>query len=384
MSSEVVVILTALNLEYAAVRERLTDLRVHRHPAGTRFEVGRLGHRGCRVALGLVGKGNNPAAVLAERAMAEFSPAAVLFVGVAGALWPDIGLGDVVVASKVYAYHGGTGEDDGLKARPHAWEIAHGAGQLAQHLSRTGDWARGLGPGDVPQVHFGAIAAGEVVQDSAVSDQARWLRQHYNDALAIEMEAAGVAQAAHLNRALPVVVVRGISDRADGTKTSTDGQNWQSRAVAHAAAFAVALAQELADDATTENPAPLRRDGRNTGMTTYNTANGNARIGVQAGQIHGNVTVGAEPRDRPVDLAAALAELRSQLKQAHRDGHLDEVTYAAAETELDAAGDCLREDTPRSRSTLVVTLKRLGGLVADVAELATRLAALTALAKELS
>ncbi|MFV2111203.1 purine phosphorylase [Micromonospora sp. LOL_025] len=384
MNSSLVVILTALNLEYDAVRSRLTDPRVHRHPAGTRFEVGRLGGNGCRVALGLVGKGNHPAAVLAERAMAEFSPAAVIFVGVAGALWPSIRLGDVVVASQVYAYHGGTSEDDGLKARPKAWEIPHGAGQIAQHLARGGEWFRGR-PGDaVPRVHFAPIAAGEIVQDSAVSDQARWVRQHYNDAVAIEMEAAGVAQAGHLNRALPVVVVRGISDRADGTKTATDGENWQPRAVAHAAAFATALAQELVADGAASQRETAQRDRQTQmGMTNRNVASGNARVGVQAGQIHGNVTVGREP-EPPADLATAIGDLRGLLRQAHRDGQLDEATYAAAETELDTAGDCLKDETPQGRSALVVSLRRMRGLVADVTELAARVAAIIAVAKGLS
>ena len=78
MSTDLVVILTALNVEYEAVRKRLSDSQTHWHPAGTRFETGRLGRHGCRVALGLVGKGNQPAAVLAERAIAEFTPAASL------------------------------------------------------------------------------------------------------------------------------------------------------------------------------------------------------------------------------------------------------------------------------------------------------------------
>ncbi|MEV1288043.1 5'-methylthioadenosine/S-adenosylhomocysteine nucleosidase [Micromonospora sp. NPDC049679] len=384
MSRDLVVILTALNLEYEAVRKRLTDLRIHRHPAGTRFEVGRLGRNGCRVALGLVGKGNHPSAVLAERAMAEFSPTAVLFVGVAGALWPSVQLGDVVVASQIYAYHGGTSEDDGHKARPRAWEISHGAAQIAQHLARSGEWSQGLAEGVAPRVRFGPIAAGEVVQDSAVSEQARWVRQHYNDALAIEMEAAGVAQAGHLNRALPVVVVRGISDRADGTKTATDGVDWQPRAVANAAAFATALAQELVADAAVDQPWTDGKGGRaQMRMTNRNIATGNARVGVQAGHVYGDITVGSEP-ERPTDLAAGIADLRDMLKQAHRDGHLDEATYAAAETELDVANDCVRKETPQSSSTLVVTLKRLRGLVADVAELAARLAALIAIAKGLS
>ena len=381
MNNGLVVILTALNLEYEAVRDRLTDLRVHRHAAGTRFEVGRISQGGCRVALALVGKGNHPAAVLAERAMAEFSPAAVLFVGVAGGLRPNIQLGDVVVASKIYAYHGGTSEDDGLKARPKAWEIPHEADQIAQHVARACDWRRGLPSGSAPVVHFGPIAAGEVVQDSAIAEQARWIRQHYNDAAAIEMEAAGVAQAGHLNRALPVVVIRGISDRADGSKTATDGENWQPRAARHAAAFAIALTQELIADDPGNGSGTAGRNGTELmRMTNQNIATGSARVGVQAGQIHGNVIVGAS-LDRPIDLAASIADLRNRLKQAHLDGHLDEETYAAAESELDAATDCLRESSAGKKGGLLVAFKRLRGLVADVAELAGQLAAIMAVVK---
>ncbi|MCX4470170.1 5'-methylthioadenosine/S-adenosylhomocysteine nucleosidase [Micromonospora sp. NBC_01655] len=383
-NSGLVVILTALNLEYEAVRDQLIDLRVRRHPAGTRFEVGRIDQSDCRVALGLVGKGNHPAAVLAERAMAEFSPAAVLFVGVAGGLWPNIQLGDVVVASKIYAYHGGTSEDDGLKARPKAWEIPHEADQIAHHVARSTAWRRGLPAGSTPVVHFGPIAAGEVVQDSGISEQARWIRQHYNDAVAIEMEAAGVAQAGHLNRALPVVVIRGISDHADGSKAASDGQNWQPKAASHAAAFATALVRELIIDGPTGQPGSADRDGSPTmHMSNRNIASGNAHVGVQAGQIYGNVTVGAGT-ERPIDLAASIADLRTHLKQAHLDGQLDEETYAAAESELDAATECASAGTPEKKSGLMVALKRLRGLVADVAELAARLAAVIAVVRDMS
>lgn len=381
-NSGLVVILTALNLEYEAVRERLTGVRVHRHPAGTRFEIGRIDESDCKVALALVGKGNHPAAVLAERAMAQFSPIAALFVGVAGGLWPNIQLGDIVVGSKIYAYHGGTSEDDGLKARPKAWEIPHEADQIAHHVARAGHWRHGLPTGSTPTVHFGPIAAGEVVQDSAISEQARWIHQHYNDAVAIEMEAAGVAQAGHLNRALPVVVVRGISDHADGSKATTDGENWQPRAARHAAAFATVLAQELIIDSLSSGSGTAGQDGSRL-MRTTNIATGNARVGVQAGHIHGDVNIGLGP-GRPTDLAASIADLRHGLKRAHLDGRLDEETYAAAESELNAATDCLREGSAGGKGGLLVALKRLRGLVADVAELAAQLAAIIAVVKEMS
>ncbi|GAA4588453.1 8-oxo-dGTP diphosphatase [Actinoplanes octamycinicus] len=380
MSTDVV-ILTALNVEYEAVHEKLDDPRVHWHPAGTRFETGRLGPDGCRVVLGLVGKGNHPAAVLAERAITEFSPLAVLFVGVAGALWPGIELGDVVVASQVYAYHGGTSEDDGMKARPKAWEISHQAGQLAQHLIRSGGWA----PEPRPKVHFGPIAAGEVVQDSRISGQARWVREHYNDALAIEMEAAGVAQAGHLNRALPIVVIRGISDRADGTKVRSDGANWQSRASAHAAAFAAALANDLVKECgDSQRQTRERNPHMGTGTSFTNLATGNARVGAQYGQVIGNVTMGGGVSSGPADVAAELATFRDLLKRAHRDGRLDDDSYTAASEELDTVTGRLDDPTPAGRGRLLVTLKKVRGLVGDSADLATQLAAIISLVKDMS
>ncbi|MEU6724730.1 5'-methylthioadenosine/S-adenosylhomocysteine nucleosidase [Nonomuraea wenchangensis] len=373
-----IVILTALDLEYQAVRAHLKEPRVHRHTAGTRFEVGRLAGDGRRVALGLVGKGNHPAAVITERAIAEFAPSALLFVGVAGALWPGIGLGDVVVATHVYAYHGGTSEDDGLKARPRVWEIDHETDQIARHLYRTGTWAHRLPAGAaVPDVRFGPIAAGEVVQDSAISAHARWVRQTYNDALAIEMESAGVAQAAHHNRALPMAVVRGISDRADGTKTATDGLNWQPKAAAGAAAFAVALAHELAAEHA-NRPASTAREANNMSDNVKNVARDNARVGVQAGHIHGNVTVGHVPQAGAADPVALLAELRERLGRARKAQEVDEDTFTAAEEEIAVAAESLSESTETGRSKAMIALKRLRGLLADVAELAAHVSAVIA------
>jgi adenosylhomocysteine nucleosidase len=287
------VVLTALDLEYESIRGRLTDIRMQAHPAGTRFEIGRLADGECHVALAVVGKGNHAAAVLAERAISEFGPAALLFVGVAGALRPSIALGDIVVATHIYAYHGGTSQDDGMKARPRVWEVSHRALQIAQHLKRTGEWIRQLPPGtERPDVVFGPIAAGEIVQDSTISAEARWIRQHYNDACAIEMEAAGVAQAAHLNDSLPVVVIRGVSDRADGGKVAADRTGSQPRAAAHAAAFAIALAVMLASElGNDQHGTPRPRETGQGDSTNTNIATGNAQVGIQAQNIYGGIQV---------------------------------------------------------------------------------------------
>ncbi|MER5889329.1 5'-methylthioadenosine/S-adenosylhomocysteine nucleosidase [Streptomyces sp. NPDC001941] len=379
MSKDLVVILTALNLEYQAVSHRMSDLRVHRHERGTRFEVGTVQGTSCRVVLGLTNKGNQSAAVIAERAVQEFSPVALFFVGVAGALWSTARLGDVVMATHVYAYHGGTSEDDGLKARPRVWEAPHGISQLGSHLARVNDWADETpDSGRPPEVRFGAIAAGEIVQNSKISAEARWIRQHYNDALAIEMEAAGVAQAGHLNGA-PVAIIRGISDRADGTKNSAEDRNWQPRAAANAAAFATRLAVELvAEQEQTAMPHAGRSQESGAFKGNVNNTAHHSTVGIMAGSVEGSsVHVNTAPKaTSPADAVHELDGFREYLKRYHAEGALDGDTYQEALAELGFARRSVTENTPGSSKRATMALKRLRGLVADLPELVGMLAPL--------
>lgn len=382
MMKDLVVILAALNVEYHAVRQRLVNPRVHRHKHGTRFEIGDLPGTTGRVALALTGKGNPTAGVLAERAVDQFSPAAVLFSGIAGALWDTSPLGDVVMATHVYAFHGGMSEDDGFKARPRVWEVDHGIVQLAAHLGRTGGWHGETQPGStVPEVHFGPIAAGEVVQNSRTSPEAVRLQNHYSDALAIEMEGAGVAQACHLSGS-PVAIVRGISDRADGTKNTSNDETWQPRAAANAAAFAVGLAEELLHE-----QGDISMDEGNSQDCHIVTNYSAGPVGVQAGGnvSNNNVRITTPSHDsEPADLAAELSALCDQLVQECSTGNVDDATYAAARTELDSAHEALAEKTPEGNSRLVLALKRLRGLVANVGDLAVWIAALITVGEGLS
>ncbi len=373
MTENLVVVLTALNVEYEAVRRRLMDPCMQPHQRGTRYEIGALRGTDCQVALALTGKGNQSAAVMAERAIGEFEPRAVLFVGVAGALWEATPLGDVVVATHVYSYHGGTSEDDGFKARPRVWEADHGVSQLAAHVARRVDWAESDGiDGCGPSVHFGGIAAGEVVHNSRRSHEAELIRQHYNDALAVEMESAGVAQAGHLSGS-PVVIVRGISDKADGTKNSEADGRWQPRAVEHAAAFATCLARQLINE---REPSMRHRSQTDTGNAT-NTAHGSA-VGIQASNVTGSVvTIGPAPSaSTPPDLAAELVAIRDELARARSAGTLDARAYEAAQDELDVADKALQEATAEGNGRFVVALKRLRGLIAEAVDAASKIAAL--------
>jgi adenosylhomocysteine nucleosidase len=383
MTGNPVVVLTALDVEYDEVRARLRDLRTQLHPAGTRFEVGRLGATGPLVALTLTGKGNLPAGTLTERAITQFSPIAVIFVGVAGARLTHVALGDVVVATHVYAYHGATSEDDGTRARPRVWETSHSVDQTARHVARNDTWAGRL-PADAspPRVHFGPIAAGEQVHYSKTSPDALWIREHYNDAVAVETEAAGVAQASHLNDSLPMAVVRGISDPADRTKAAADRAGWQQRAASNAAAFALALAAELAANPPRQPIASSDPSQPVSPTAVTNFATGNARVGFQAGQVFGGVRIGPDDTSPGGDnVIALLADLRIQLDHALRAGRVEEAVGQAALEELDAASQAARD---KQGNRLRVAAKRLSGLISDLAEFGAQLAAIMSAVKGMS
>jgi nucleoside phosphorylase len=242
-----VVVLTALGLEYDAVRAHLTDTRQHTDANGTRYEIGRLrSGRPGRVALALIGEGNLAAAAATSRAIGEFTPRAVLFVGVAGGLTDSVAMGDVVVATRIHAYHGGRDEPTGFRPRPRSWPLAHALEQAAREVARTGAMT--------PQVHFKPIVSGEVVLDSRDSYLARLIAEHYSDAVAVDMESAGLAEAAHRCGFSHTITIRGVSDKTDGDKRRADAAGWQTTAAAHAAAFAVALIQRILQ-APTSGPA---------------------------------------------------------------------------------------------------------------------------------
>jgi 8-oxo-dGTP diphosphatase len=284
-----IVFLTALDLEYQAVRDRLADLRPH-PVAGTVFEVGTLADRpDCPVAVAVIGAGNLAAAAVTQRAITEFTPKAVIFVGVAGGLKRAIGMGDIVVGTRIYSYHSGRQEPDGFHARPRAWESSHELLQQARYLVNSGAW-RGAA------VHFESIAAGEVVLNSSASPLNEQLRWHYEDAAAIEMESAGVAQTAHVNDGTPTITVRGICDHADGRKNPMADLDTQPTAAANAASFATSLASSLAAAVRCAGATSGRRD-QAASLAIDNSAEGESTVGVQAGVIHGNVALGSFPGD---------------------------------------------------------------------------------------
>ncbi|WP_424186784.1 5'-methylthioadenosine/S-adenosylhomocysteine nucleosidase [Actinokineospora sp. G85] len=280
------VIMTALPVENAAVLEHLVDVRPHRH-RGTVIDVGTVaGHPRHRVALVSTGAGTAAAAALTERVREEFAPSAMVFVGVAGGLRDWLEIGDVVVATKIYSYQGGRSENDAFLTRPSAWSAAHSLDQESRRLVRGNAWHSFLtdrGEGETPVAYFEPIAVGDVVLNSRTSELAHRLRTSYNDAVAVEMEGSGFAHAAHLGDQVRAIVVRGISDRADGDKAAADRQGGQRLAARNAAAFAIALITALEPDGDVPEDGGQEIAPPSGPMSNSNIARDNARVDQQIG-----------------------------------------------------------------------------------------------------
>lgn len=256
-----VVILTALVVEFEAVSALLREKSQLVHPEGTRFVKGTLPGAAGTVAVARIGPGNLTSAVATERSREWLHPRALLFVGVAGGLKPEAELGNVVVATKIYHLHPGKETPAGFTARPVPGAVSHELEQAAGMALGSKSWqawvpeaVRTTWRAAGPQVLFQPIIAGEVVLNSSDTPLRDQIKFHYGDAVAIEMESAGVARAADFSRNLQIITLRGISDHADAGKADADASGSQYRASAHAAAAMAAVVCELlpgAAEATT-------------------------------------------------------------------------------------------------------------------------------------
>ena len=261
------VILTALSVEYQAVRAHLTNPQEIIHPQGTIYEQGQFTANGQTWDVGMVeiGAGNPSAALEAERAIAYFNPDVILFVGVAGGI-KDVALGDVVASTKVYGYESGKAEET-FRPRPEVGLSSYGLEQRARAEARKADWLQRLSavPSLTPRVFVAPIAAGEKVVASTESEVFKFLRSNYGDAITVEMEGFGFLDAARANQQVSALVIRGISDLIYN-KTEADKEGYQKIAANHASAFAFELlakyrlGQSLGSPATSQaTPSPSQQ-----------------------------------------------------------------------------------------------------------------------------
>src|ERR1044072_1727011 len=193
------------------------------------------------------------AGVITAHGVSEWKPSRVVLVGIAGSLEPErLQLGDVVVSDEIYGYEVGDAEAGGLSFRPTFNQI--GALDFDRVRAFRDDpvaypkWqqeclgaARLVGLGELarpPELHLEAIASGNnVVKSRAFGRQ---LQEKISSKIkAVEMEARGLYQALYIHaRRTDALMIRGVSDYADETKTELEKKSkdaWRTFAAANSA-----------------------------------------------------------------------------------------------------------------------------------------------------
>lgn len=174
--------------------------------SGIVYSSGKIDGRECVVAQ--CGVGKVAAAVCAQTMILRYAPSAVVNVGVAGGIGPDMHIGDIIVSSGLVQHDMDTsaiGDEKGLISGLNLVVIP-ASKALAEKTALAAGRLCGKN-----RVHVGIIATG----DQFISDGAR-LRQIRAEfgACACEMEGGSIAQVCCLN-GVPFVVVRAVSDNAD-------------------------------------------------------------------------------------------------------------------------------------------------------------------------
>lgn len=267
-------IITTVKAESLSVKAHLANPEFVIGEKGGLYELGRFADPAGEwlIVHAITPQGNSDAGLVAGKAYQEFGVFhAQLFVGVAGSLKDDIPIGSVVVGDYVYNGHSAKVEDSVTLGRPHGMPAARELLTASQALIYTEEWRDLIRapygmqlpvkvdyPCDFPPLAtIKGIVSGEEVVAGGKSPRYDWLRSHFNDCGAVEMEGWGAMNAAHYENG-SAIVVRGISDMCSG-KDYTKDQLHQPIAAAHAAAFAFSILSFRSKVPNSEAPSAARR-----------------------------------------------------------------------------------------------------------------------------
>ncbi len=174
--------------------------------AGLNFHFVRLWGRELIVAR--CGVGKVFAAMAAQHLIDRYAPPRIIFTGVAGALAPDLEIGDVVVSRDLVQHD--------IDGRPLGFERGHLV--FTEHFAFTADpelrEAALQAELEGPSLREGRILTGDQFLTRLDRDAHAYLTEELAGDV-VEMEGAALAQVCALN-GVPFLVVRTVSDRADG------------------------------------------------------------------------------------------------------------------------------------------------------------------------
>ena len=215
-------IIGAMEVEVAILKEKMEDVRIIKK-ASMDFYEGILAGKKVVVVRSGIGKVN--AGICAQILADVFSVDAIINTGIAGSLNKNINIGDIVLSTDVVQHDlDATGFGDRKGQSPQMPVFFFNADDNLRRLAA--EVCKEVNP-DI-QVFKGRIASGDqFVCDQDVKNR---IVSEFS-AYATEMEGAAIGQAAYLNE-IPFLVVRAISDKADGS-AQMDYSEFEKAAVDH-------------------------------------------------------------------------------------------------------------------------------------------------------
>lgn len=227
-------IIGAMEVEVEKLKQ---DMKVEKtfHKAGMEFCEGEL--KGKQVVVVRSGIGKVNAAVCTQILVDLFRVEAVINTGIAGSLNAEINIGDVVISTDVL-HHDMDAVGFGYKKGqiPQMKEFSFPADEKLRKLAM--EVCREVNP--EINVFEGRICSGDqFISDKGVKDA---IVSEFGG-FAVEMEGAAIGQAAYLN-GIPFLVVRAISDKADGS-AHMDYAEFEMAAIEHSVKLTVRMIQEL-------------------------------------------------------------------------------------------------------------------------------------------
>ena len=213
-------IIGAMEEEVSGLKENMTEVRTEIR-AGMTFYEGKLAGKDAVVVCSGIGKVNAAACaqILADRWQVD----AIMNTGIAGSLREEVGIGDIVLSVDAVQHDFdcvGFGYPLGVIPRMDT-SVFRADPEL---LDLAEECCRAVNP--ETGVFRGRVASGDVFVSSAEKKA--------------EMS---IAQVAHINR-IPWLIIRAISDRADGTAAETYDK-FQDEAIKHFLRLTLAMVKRL-------------------------------------------------------------------------------------------------------------------------------------------
>jgi 5'-methylthioadenosine/S-adenosylhomocysteine nucleosidase len=198
-----IVILNAMQAEYAAVVNQMTHAETHRY-AGVSVTEGMLFGKRCAVALSGVGK---VAAAMSAQYLAEkYKPEVFLFTGVGGALNEQYAIGDVVLAADCVQHDlDGRGLGFALGQIPYTTIRFLASDERLLGIAKEAPIEH--------KIHTGRVLTGDQFIMNKSHEKFHYLtKELHGDA--VDMEGAAVAYVCMVHQ-LPFLLIRTISDEAN-------------------------------------------------------------------------------------------------------------------------------------------------------------------------